>query len=33
MRVIQYSRDFSDSTETPQRTEYPAFAGHDGTRG
>jgi len=32
-RVIQYSRDFSDSTETPRRTGYPAFAGYDGTRG
>ena len=31
-RVIQYSRDFSDSTETPRRTGYPAFAGYDGTR-
>ena len=30
-RVIQYSRDFSDSTETPRRTGYPAFAGYDGT--
>src|SRR4051794_31568816 len=28
-RVIQYSRDSSDSTEKPRRTGYPACAGYD----
>ena len=31
-RVIQYSRGGGDGIEKPQRTGYPAFAGHDSQR-